>query len=325
MTSRVVEITTKGSSVKVPALEIDGHTIVVTGRWMKVAAIHDEEWIDDGLPDIHACVTKLKQHDAGDVRADIFTFAQKLPATAPLYSYLMDWESVAAIHLGSYEDWWNHAISGDARKDVRRAGKRGVRVEVVEFDDDLVKGIVEIYNEAPIRQGKAFWHYGKGFELVRREKATFRDRSVFLGAYYERELIGFTKIVYVRKTAAMMQVIAKTSHYDKRPVNALIAKAVQHCAAQGMAFLTYGRYRNRNKGISSLTRFKHRLGFEEILVPKFYVPLTAKGRMWLALGLHRDPLTVLPEWTIDGLYRVRTVWSRWRTRGRRSGDPGQRD
>ena len=36
---------------------------------------------------------------------------------------------------------------------MRRAEKRGVVVREVPFDDDLVRGIVEIYDETPIRQG----------------------------------------------------------------------------------------------------------------------------------------------------------------------------
>jgi hypothetical protein len=128
------------------------------------------------------------------------------------------------------------------------------------------------------------------------------------------------KIVYVGRVAAMMQILTRISHYDKRPSNALIAKAVEHCAKAGMSFLTYGKYRDRKKGTSSLARFKHRMGFEEVRVPKFYVPLTIKGRICLALGLHRNLVTILPEWLIDLLYSVRTAWGRWRIRAGRFND-----
>jgi len=180
---------------------------------------------------------------------------------------------------------------------------------------------VEIYNESPIRQGKAFWHYQKGFDTVRREKSTFLARSTFIGAYYKDELIGFMKIVSVGKVAAMMQILSKFSHYDKRPSNALIAKAVEHCAREGMSYLTYGKYRNRNKVLSSLGRFKHRVGFEEVRVPRFYVPLTTKGRICVALGLHRDLVEALPEWLVDFIYRLRAMRGRWRIRASRYSDP----
>ncbi len=322
MAANDVEISLRGKWIKVPALNIDGKTVVVTGRGIKIAAIHDEDWIEGELQDLESCISGLKEHNSKSLRADIFDFTQTLPGITPRYSYHMtprnsyhmEWESVAAIRLTSYEEWWRKGISGYARKDVRRSTKRGVIIRVTEINDDFVRGIVEIYNESPIRQGKAFWHYGKDFDTAKRENSTFLERSTFIGAYYKDELIGFMKIVYVGKVAAMMQFLSKIGHYDKRTSNALIAKAVEHCAKKGMLYLTYGKYRDREKGVSSLARFKHRMGFAEVLVEKIHVPLTAKGRLCLALWLHRDLGAILPEWLIDLLYSLRTMWSRWRIR-----------
>ena len=75
-------------------------------------------------------------------------------------------------------------------------------------------------------------------------------------------------------------------HYDKRPANALIAKAVELCEQQGMSYLMYCNY-VYNDPESSLTEFKRRNGFEQALVPRYYVPLTLKGKIALRLGLHR--------------------------------------
>jgi hypothetical protein len=63
------------------------------------------------------------------------------------------------------------------------------------FDDKLVAGIWEIYNESPIRQRRRFPHYGKDLETVRREEATFLDSSVFIGAFFVDKLIVFVKLV----------------------------------------------------------------------------------------------------------------------------------
>ena len=323
MTGHTVEITMGGKAVKVPALDVNGKAFVVTGKWMKIAAIHDEDWIEEAHEDLESCISALKKHNANHVGADIFTITQRVSDTMRPLPYHVEWESVAAIRLSSYDAWWTHGLSADARKDVRRSAKRGVVVTVTEFNAELVRGIVEIYSESPIRQGKAFSHYRKDFDTVQRETSTFLERSTFIGAYYKDELIGFMKIVSVGRVAAMMQIMTKISHYDKRPSNALIAKAVAHCATTGMSYLTYGKYRDGNKGTSSLARFKHRMGFEEVRVPKFYVPLTIKGWTCLALGLHRDLVTMLPEWLIDLLYSVRTAWGRWRIRARRSSDSGR--
>ena len=57
----------------------------------------------------------------------------------------------------------------------------------------------------------------------------------------------------------------------------LIAKAVGICETQGISYITYGLYNYGNKRDSPLREFKIRNGFEEILVPRFFVPLTRGG------------------------------------------------
>src|SRR5438105_12129543 len=44
--------------------------------------------------------------------------------------------------------------------------------------EELARGIWEIYNETPIRQGRKFFNYGKTLDTVRREASTFLDCSV---------------------------------------------------------------------------------------------------------------------------------------------------
>ena len=72
---------------------------------------------------------------------------------------------------------------------MRRAAKRGTTVRTGELDDELIRGITEIYNETPFRQGKKFPHYGKDFATLKKEISTLLDPSEFIGAYFENELI----------------------------------------------------------------------------------------------------------------------------------------
>jgi hypothetical protein len=299
-----IEIRVKGKQVRVPALNVNGMTIVVAGRWIKVAAVHDEQWMETELEDPQACVKELKEQRSHRLRADIFTFTQQLPATVPKYPFHLEWDSVAAIRVVSFSDWWNNRVSTDLRRDVRKAAKVGVVVRPVPFNDDFVRGIMEIYNETPVRQGRPFWHYKKCFDAVKLETATYLERSDFLGAFLGEELIGFLKIVYVDQIARLMQIIAKDAHRDKRPMNALIAKAVEVCAAEGCSHLTYGNYRY-SQGADSVTAFKHRNGFEEILVPRYYVPLTTKGKLVLHLRLHRGAKELAPDPILRSLRRLR--------------------
>ena len=59
------------------------------------------------------------------------------------------------------------------------------------YDDEFVRGMTEIFNEAPIRQGRRFWHYGKDFETVKQQFSRYLFREEMIGAYYGGEMIGF--------------------------------------------------------------------------------------------------------------------------------------
>ena len=188
--------------------------------------------------------------------------------------------------------------------DGPKAAKRGLVVRVVPFTDDFVRGIMEIYDETPVRQGRLFWHYKKGFDEVKRANSTYVERSDFVGAYVGDELVGFLKIVYVDRFARLMQIIAKDAQRNRRPMNALIAKAVEVIDAKGCSLLTYGNFRYA-QGADSVTAFKVRNGFEEIMVPKYYVPLTAKGKLALRMHLHHGVRAWVPNPVRQALKRAR--------------------
>ena len=95
----------------------------------------------------------------------------------------------------------------ETRKNVRRASKRGVSVRVVQFDDTSYKVFKDIYDESPVRQGTRFWHYGKNLATMKMENETYLERSEFIGAYHNHELIGFMKFVYVDRAAIIMQIL----------------------------------------------------------------------------------------------------------------------
>jgi hypothetical protein len=311
MASHDLAISVKGKWLHVPALEVNGRHIVATGRWIRTASVHDEGWLEHPIEDPQPYADTLRR-GSRDLKADIFTFAQRLPDLEPRYSFPMEWDNVAAIPLLDPEAWWR-GLPQVARKNVRRAEKRGVTVSVTTLNDDLIRGIAAINDESPMRQGKPFYHYGKDFETVKRDYSSFAERAEFVCARVEGELIGFIQLVYMGPIAAVLEILIKTAHYDKRPANALIDKAVRHCADKGMSYLTYGRYVYGNKGANNpLTEFKARNGFEEFRVPRYYMPLTATGRMCIALKLHRGLLEILPERVISPLLAVRKIWYRAR-------------
>ena len=115
-------------------------------------------------------------------------------------------------------------------------------------------------------------------------------------------------MVYVGELACIMEILTKTSHFDKRPTNALIAKAVEICEAKGSSYLTFGRMFYGNKTKSSVVDFKHKNGFEAIYFPKYYIPLSFKGRLALAIKLHRGLLGIVPGFIISPILKVRSFF-----------------
>jgi len=299
------EIHVKGKPVLVPSVSIEGRTVIVTGGWLKTAVVHDEELIQGStMDDPEVFIRELKR---SGLKADVFTFAQRLPDMTPRYSYRIDWENVAAIPIVSYQEWWDKRTDTGVRRAVKKAAKLGVEVKVVDFDDVFVDGIVKINNETPIRQGRPFWHYQKPFEKVKLEHSTYAERNVFLGAYLQGELIGYLRATYVGTVLSVIQILSLMSHYEKKPGNAMIAKAVEVCEQNGMTHLMYCNY-VYNDPTSSLTEFKRRNGFQKVLLPRYYIPLTLKGRLTMNLGLHLGIAKSVPEPIRIRLLKMRNNW-----------------
>jgi hypothetical protein len=205
-------------------------------------------------------------------------------------------------------------VNGKTRNMVRRAEKMGVTVREVPFDDALVRGISAIYNESPTRQGKAFWHYGKSLDAVKAENGTFLDRSVFIGAFCDDQMIGFAKLVtdVERTQAGLMQIVSMIGQRDKAPTNALIAQAVRSCTDRSIAHLIYSNFAYGNKQRDSLSDFKEHNGFQRIDLPRYYVPITIAGRAALRLGLHHRLVERIPE---PVMVQLRSLRSKWHGRG----------
>ena len=302
-----VEVSANGKWVQAPGFDITGKTIVLLGKWVKVASVHQDDWAETELADPEACLQELaKQREAG-LRIDVLNFAQKLPSTAARYTYPLESQSIAAIRINSFKEWWE-SLPQETRKNVRRSQKRGVEIRLGVFNDQLVSDIVSINNERPVRQGRRFPHYGKSFDQVKRDYSSYLDRSDLICAYCGAELIGILKLVYRGEIASILQLLVKLDHQDKRTANALLSKAVELCAAKGLSHLTYGNFYYGNKSDSSLTEFKKRHGFEEVLVPRYYVPLTALGRLYTNLKLYRGVLGILPRNVIGAGVKARSAW-----------------
>jgi hypothetical protein len=297
------EIRIAGKTLYVPSAEICGRTVVVTGGLLRTAAVKDEELVEDQIVEDPRNFLERLKHSG--LRADLLTFGQKLPETSPKYQYHFEWDNWAAMPITTFNDWWEK-LPQETRKNVRRATKRGLVVKKVEFTDELVRGIHEIYNESRIRQGTRFRHFGKDFKTIRHEMSTYLERSDFLATYLGEDLVGFLKIVYVDRVAKIIHIVSKLVHQDKRPMNALIAEAVKVCESRKIDFLVYCKYVYFGNRDSSLTEFKRRNGFEEVRFPRYYLPLNVKGALAIKTGLHKGMRSLIPARMMKALRVVRS-------------------
>jgi hypothetical protein len=174
-----------------------------------------------------------------------------------------------------------------------------------------------IFDEAPVRQGMRFWHYKKDFETLKREFSRYIFREEVFGAYLDEELIGFIFLVNAGNAAMLGQIISMVRHRDKSPNNALIAKAVEICAERRIPYLSYAVWPRPG----SLREFKRHNGFECMELPRYYIPLTAKGRLALKLGFHKDFVDRLPEDLVTRLKVYRARFVEWRYGGEAAAAP----
>lgn len=287
-------------------MNVCGKDVAIQGRLIRIARLaHDGfEFLDNP----QSAVSALRESRE---RIDLFTFLPRLPNTSPTHGYPLEWDNVAALQISTFEHWWNRQIDAKTRNMVRRAEKKGLAVREVPFDANLAKGIWEIYNECPFRQGRPFPHYGKDLQTVYKISSTFLETSVFIGAFLGNKLIGFMKLTSddARSQAAVMHVITMVEHRDKAPANALIAQAVRCSESRNIPFIVYSKFSYGAKQRDSLSDFKESNGFQRVDLPRYYVPLSTIGAMAFRFGLHRSMLDHIPEPLLAKLLRLRKAWN----------------
>jgi hypothetical protein len=286
-------------------LKFDNRELVIDRGLCAVARLDadDFKFLDDPEP----LLAELRR---SKMRIDLFTFLQKLPDTAPKYSYPFEWDNLAVLFVSTFEHWWTQQVGNKTRNKARVAEKKGLVVREVRFDDSLAKGIWQIYNECKVRQGRLFPHYGKSFEAVRDMSATYLDSSIFIGAFDVDKLVGFIKLTVDDSgtQAGLMHIISLLQYRDKAPTNALIAQAVRSCADRHIPHFVYSKFAYGKKQTSSLSDFKEHNGFQKVDIPRYYVPLTRWGSAALAMGLHHRLVDRLPESMAAKLRELRTSW-----------------
>ena len=112
--------------------------------------------------------------------------------------------------------------------------------------------------------------------------------------------------------SVLMKIVSMISQRDKAPTNALIAKAVEICAEKKMTRLTYSVWGKR----PGLNEFKEANGFKPEPVPRYFVPLNVRGKLALALGMHRPLKDRIPDKFIVKAADWREKWTKFKYRNR---------
>ncbi|HZI31092.1 MAG TPA: hypothetical protein VFF11_02055 [Candidatus Binatia bacterium] len=285
--------------------QINDKSVVVVGRLLKTLRLRDEYYEPLDAPARFVAAVQ-----AGRTGADFLTFVQEINDPTPRCPFHHEYDHLAVLPLSTYEHWANHQISAKAKNKLRKAVKNGVEARLVEFNDELVRAIMSVYNECPVRQGQPNHHFGKDFATVKREHATFLDRSDFIAAFCRGEIVGFAKVTHVKETSVFMNILSMVSQRDKAPTNALMAKTVEICTARNSRFLNYSTWGRRE----GLNEFKESQGFQRFEIPRYFVPLTLKGKIALKLRLHRNPADYLPAGWVERALKLQSRWVGFRSR-----------
>lgn len=289
----------KGQPARIECVDVLGQRYAVARGPVTILGLEDD-WYDD-VRDPEAVIETLRS--SRGFKPDLFTFWQRLPETEPKFKFHIEWEEIAVLPIESYDHWFNRQIKSRVRNQIRKAEKEGVTVRETAYDDEFVRGITAIFNEAPVRQGRRFWHYGKDFETVKRQFSRYIHREDMIAAYYQGEMIGLIMLGNAGHFGLTGQIISAIKHRDKATNNLLIAKAVEVCARKKLPYLCYLFWSG-----DSLAEFKRRCGFEPTRVPRYYVPLTPKGRLALKMGAHRGWKAMIPDGLKGTLKRLRSRW-----------------
>jgi hypothetical protein len=197
-------------------------------------------------------------------------------------------DNVAVAEFDNYENWFQN-LKCETRARIKRAARRGLITKEVLYSEEFAYGVLKIFNETKIRQGRRFTHYGESLDSVKQQLSESKD--IIIGAFDGKEAIGFIQLAIGDCTGQITQILSLEHKRDMLPNNALIAKAVEVCANHNLNWLIYARMGNH----PSLDEFKRNNGFKKVEIKRHFVPLTTKGKVFLLLGLQKNFKDSIPN------------------------------
>jgi hypothetical protein len=291
----------KGEPAAFDVVRVNDQSFFLDGKFLRTAGLRKDkdEWQQDvdNLEQVVQALTSCSK------RIDLLRFWQRIPDCEPKFPYYKEWRDIAVIPITTFKHWWEKQVAPSVRNKIRKAQKFGVTCSEIQFDENFLRGVMEIYRQSPVRRGKAFWHYNRSIESVRAGLTADLNEAILIGAYHEDKLLGFIKLLLADRYAMIVLILDKLAERNKAPMNSMIAKAVEVCADRKIPYITYTTWRRGDQGT-----FQESNGFVKIRVPEYFVPLTLRGRLALALGLHKGLKGALPEQLLVWVIELRRRW-----------------
>lgn len=261
-------------------------TIGLSKKFFFTIARDGTEYVKDAVP-TDGLLQKLRER-----RVDIYTFLERKwtrTVSKPGKTWTKTTDNIAILNLTTFEDWWKN-IGKKTRNMIRKAEKSGVTTRIAKPDEEFARGLWKIYNETPIRQERAFPHFGISLQTVLQDIKVTKN-TTYIGACLAGELVGFIQLIKGDNIVIVSQILSMQKHWDRAVNNALVSRAIKYCATNHLQWIMYGRMGNH----PSLDNFKQNNGFTKILLNRYHVPLTDRGRIAIKLGLHKEMKDSLPQ------------------------------
>src|SRR6267154_1558266 len=97
------QVNLNGKWSEVPSIVFRERTVIVKGKWIRNASIHQEDWMEaEPVENPEIFVRELVD---SKLLADIFSFSVRLPETKPKYSFHFEWDNLAVIPVSTYQEW----------------------------------------------------------------------------------------------------------------------------------------------------------------------------------------------------------------------------
>ena len=104
---------------------VEGREVVAVGRWLRIATLRDEEWLEgEPVADPTQFVKALR---ASGLPADIFAFSGPIDATPVDDDGQFELDNAAVIRTDDDKAWWQ-ALPQETRKYTRQAAKKGIEI-----------------------------------------------------------------------------------------------------------------------------------------------------------------------------------------------------